>query len=272
MERLVYTIKSKLLAMSFNLPKPSLNSSIEKRIWNLRTTKQASTGCTPFEKHFIRMANTRWKNLISFDDRLDKGKSILSNRRASNWELHDGAEGGYLEEEKDSPSDTEDSLPLAQTLPSTHMTEVRKQSRCLFTSNKVVAGGKLCRRATDRKNEELYFNLVKKDIIDSSDHTITLNNGHILRKSDLAFKGKLLPGPTKIRLNQPSIGHKLYVLSSLAGKRKLSPSKKMLSTGTTQLRQSTSGAGRPTQTSDSPTEAESTQDQFQISSGSSTLT
>ena len=93
--------------MSFELPKPALNSSIEKIIWNLRISKQASIGCTMFEKHFNRTANTRWKNLISYDDHLDKGKSILSSRRASNWEQHDGAENGYLDEEKDSPLDPE---------------------------------------------------------------------------------------------------------------------------------------------------------------------
>ena len=196
-ERLVYTIKPKFLELSFDLPKPSLNSSIGKIILNLRTTKPTPTGCTPFEKHFNWTANTRWKNLIFFDGRLDKGKSILSNRRASNCELHDRAEYGYLDEDKNSPSDPEDSLPLAQRFPSTHTTEGRKQSRSLNTSKNVDAGGKWYRRATNRKNGEPYFNLVKKDIIDSSDHTITLDNGHILRKSDLAFKGKLLPGPQK---------------------------------------------------------------------------
>ena len=105
--------------MSFDLTKPSLNSSIKKIMWNLRITKQAVTGCTTFEKHFNRTANTSWRNLIFFDDRLDKGKTILSNRRAGNWELHDGAEDGYLDEDKDSPSDPEDNLPLAQTIPST---------------------------------------------------------------------------------------------------------------------------------------------------------
>ena len=178
-ERLVYTIKSKFLAMSFDLPKPSLNSSIEIIIWNLRTWKQASTGCTPFEKHFNRTANTRWKNLVSFDDRLDKEKSILSNRRSSNLELHDRPENGYLDENTDSTSDPDDSLPLAQTFPSTPTTEGHKQSPSLNTSKKVVAWGKLYRRATNRKNGETYFNLVKKDIKDSSDHTITLDNGHI---------------------------------------------------------------------------------------------
>ena len=76
---------------------------------------------------------------------------ILSNRRASNWELHDDAEDGFLDENKDSPSDLEDSLPLAQTFSSTPTTEGRKQSRGLNTSRKVVAGGKLYRRATNKK-------------------------------------------------------------------------------------------------------------------------
>ena len=49
------------------------------------------------------------------------------------------------------------------------------------------------RRATNSKNGDPYFNLVKKDIIDCSDYTITLENGHILRKSCLAVKGKFFP-------------------------------------------------------------------------------
>ena len=48
-------------------------------------------GCTPFEKHFNRVANTRWKNRMSNIDHLDKRKAIMSKERATNWELHDGA-------------------------------------------------------------------------------------------------------------------------------------------------------------------------------------
>ena len=93
-ERLGYTIKSKLLAMSFELPKPPLNASIEKIIWNLRISKQSAIGCFPFEKHFNRTANTRLKNHLSDIDHLDKGKDIMSKQRASNWELHDGQKMG----------------------------------------------------------------------------------------------------------------------------------------------------------------------------------
>ena len=156
-------------------------------------------------------------------------------------------------------------MPLAQTITSATIPEGHKQSRGSATKKKLVAGGKLYRRATNRKNEEPYFNLVKKDIIDSSDHTIPLDNDHNLRKSDLAIKGKLLPGPNKIVVNQPSIGHKSNFHSSLAGKRKLSPPKKT----SPQPRQGTSGAGGSTQRSDSQTDVEATKDLIQISSGSS---
>ena len=81
---------------------------------------------------------------------------------------------------------------------------------------------------SNRKNRDPYFNLVKKDIIDSSEHTVTIDNGHVLRKSDLAIKGKILPGPKKIIVNQTPTGHNIH--THLAGKRKLSPPKKAGST------------------------------------------
>ena len=70
-------------------------------------------------------------------------------------------------------------------------------------------------------------------------------------------------------MNQPFIGHKSYVHSSLAGKRKLSPPKKTLVALTPQPRQGTSRADGTTQMSDSRTGIETSQDPIQISSGSS---
>ena len=84
-ERLIYTVKAKLLAMSFNDPKPSLNTAIDKIIWNIRSTKQSSIGCCPFSKHFNRSPNTFWKSLVSHAISLDKGKSILTKDRAQDW-------------------------------------------------------------------------------------------------------------------------------------------------------------------------------------------
>ena len=194
-ERLVYTIKSKLLAMSFELPKMSLIESIAKIIWNLRISKQSAIGCTPFENHFDRVANTRWKNLMSDIDHLDEGKDIMSKDRATNWELHDGAEDGYLDEEKDSTSDPEDNLPLSSTVTLNTNADDNKQASEPLAKRKAVMGGNLYRKVSNKRKP--YFNLVKKDIIDSSEHNITLDNGHVLRKSDLAIKGKILPGPRK---------------------------------------------------------------------------
>ena len=130
--------------MSFELPKPSLNESIEKIIWNLRVSKQSTIGCTPFEKHFNRAANTRWKNLMSDIDHLDKGKAIMSKDRATNWELHDGAEDGYLDEEKDSMSDPEDKLlPLAGTVTTNTNPDDNKQASEPLAKRKAVMGGNL---------------------------------------------------------------------------------------------------------------------------------
>ena len=213
-ERLVYTIKSKVLAMSFELPKPSLNESIEKIIWNLRISKQSAIGCTPFEKHFYRVANTRWKNPMSDIDHLEKGKAIMSKDRATNWELHDGAEDGYLDEEKDSTSDPEDNLPLSRTVTLNTTPDDINQSSKPLAKSKSVMGGNLYRKVSNRKNRDPCFNMVRKDIIDSSEHAITLDNGHVLRKSDLAIKGKIFPGPKKIIVNQTPTGHKLHTHSS----------------------------------------------------------
>ena len=83
--------------MSFNDPKPSLNTAIDKFIWNIRSTKQSSIGCSPFSKQFNRSPNTFWKSLVSHAISLDKGKSILSKNRAQDWGADDAFEDGYLE-------------------------------------------------------------------------------------------------------------------------------------------------------------------------------
>ena len=70
-------------------------------------------------------------------------------------------------------------------------------------------GGNLYKKVSNWKNRDPCFNLVKRDIIDTSEHTITLDNVHVLRKSGLAIKGKILRGPKKIIVNQTPTGHKL---------------------------------------------------------------
>ena len=130
-------------------------------------------------------------------------------------------------------------------------------------------GGNLYRKVSNRKISDPYFNQVQKDIIDSSEHTITLDNGHVLRKSDLAIKVKILPGPKKIIVNQTPTGHKLHTLSSLAGKRKLSPPKTAVSTPAGHSGQGTSRSFNTRAGTGTPTVSAATQDPSRISSGSS---
>ena len=100
-------------------------------------------------------------------DHLDKGKDILSKDRATNWELLDGAEDGYLDEEKDSTSDPEDNVPLSRTVTlNTNQDDIKQGSEPL-AKRKAVMGGNLYRKVSNSKNRYPYINLVKKDIIDS---------------------------------------------------------------------------------------------------------
>ena len=116
--------------MSYELTKLTLVSSIEKIIWNLRITIQPSIN---------RIANTKWKNLISIDNRLDQGKSIKSDRRAKNWELHDGVEDGYEDAVKDSSSDSD--IPLAKISHGSRTTPIPTSHRKQPTFAELTTGG-----------------------------------------------------------------------------------------------------------------------------------
>ena len=206
---------------------------------------------------------------MSNTDHLDKGKAIMSKVRAMNWKLHDGAEDGYLDEEKDSTSDPEENMPLSRTFNLHTTPDVTIRTSEPLEKRKAVMGGNLYRKVSNRKNRDPYFNLVKKDIIDSPEHTVTLDNGHVLRKSDLAIKGKILPGPKKIIVNQTPIGHNLYTDSSLAGKRKLSPPKKAVSSPAGHSVQGTSRTANTRVGTSAPTVRTATQESPRFTSGSS---
>ena len=90
-------------------------------------------------------------------DHLEKGKNIMSKQRASNWELHDGAEDEYLDEEKDNPLDPEDNMPLARTVISIPNQEGIKQAPVSPSKRKAVMGGNIYMRVTNRKNRGSVF-------------------------------------------------------------------------------------------------------------------
>ena len=146
-ERLIYTVKSKLLAMSFNDPKPSLNTAIDKIIWNVFSTKQSSIGCSPFSNYFNRSPNTFWKSLVSHAISLDKGKSILSKYREQDWGADGAFEDGYLEniatDKRGYESDPSD--------------KVDRNLQRAPLSNPFSQGGNWFRRTVNRREGEPYF-------------------------------------------------------------------------------------------------------------------
>ena len=212
-ERLIYTVKAKLLALSFNEPKPSLNTAIDKIIWNIHSTKQSSIGCSPFSKHFNRSPNTFWKPLVSHAISLDKGKSILSKDRAQDWGADDAIEDGYLEniasDKRGYESDPSDKAD-------------RNLQRAPL-SNPFSQGGNWFSKTVNRREGEPYFKPLGRKPLSDTKHTVTLDNGHMIRKSDLAFNKTQPSVPSKFSaVPNPLINH-----HDLAGKRKRnSPSKR----------------------------------------------
>ena len=212
-ERLIYNVKAKLLAMSFNDPKPSLNTAIDKIIWNIRSTKQSSIGCPPFSKHFIRSPNTFWKSLVSHAISLDKKKSILTKDRAQDWGADDAFEDGYLEdraiEERGYESDPAD--------------KVNRNLQRAPLSNPFSQGGNWFRKTVNRREGEPYFKPLGSKPLSDTKHTVTLDNGHVIRKCDLAFN-KIQPAAPMTFSARPN---SLINNNDLAGKRKRkTPSKR----------------------------------------------
>ena len=76
--------------------------------------------------------------LISFDNSLDKGKTILSDQRAKKMELYAGAEDGYLDTDMETQTDSLDNLPLALSHPTTELHRPGKLSR---PTTKLASGG-----------------------------------------------------------------------------------------------------------------------------------
>ena len=92
-----------------------------------------------------------------------------------------------------------------------------------------------------------------------------------MRKSDLAYRVKLLPGPEKIVLKRTPIGQNSTQPSSLAGKRKLSPPKKTFERDHTQLKQGTVKTATTAGPHQATTEVVVIQESPQNTSGSSSL-
>ena len=140
----------------------------------------------------------------------------MAKSRANDWGSNDDTEDGYLDQTKPDNEGyendpTEKSTPVSTRAPLSYP----------FTQ-----GGIWFKKSVNRKEGQPFFKPLNGKILSDSDHTITLNIRHVLRKSDLALKIKQPRAPNKIanRMNT------LVNVDDLAAKRKRhSPAKRLVS-------------------------------------------
>ena len=144
--------------------------------------------------------------MVSHAISLDKGKSILTKDRAQDWGADDAFEDGYLEDraidERGYESDPAD--------------KVDRNLQRAPLSNPFSQGGNWFRKTVNRREGEPYFKPLGSKPLSDTKHTVTLDNGHVIRKSDLAFN-KTQPAAPKTFSARPN---SLINSNDLAGKRK----------------------------------------------------
>ena len=149
--------------------------------------------------------------MVSHAISLDKGKLILSKDRVQDWGARlwrwlsgkqSNGRKGYESDPADKADRNLQRAPLA---------------------NPFSQGGNWFRRTVNRREGEPYFKLLGGKPLSDTKHTVTLDNGHVIRKSDLAFNKIQLSAPTTFS----AIPNSLINNNDLAGKRKRnSPSKR----------------------------------------------
>ena len=168
-KKLVHTVKIKLLAISQEHQKCTLQKAVSKIIWNLRSSYKSKIKCSPFEIHYNRKPNTIWKQLASVKPSIgisDKGKSILSKERANKYELVakknlTPAEKGYDTDYAPSSKTKSDRRPLQSPF-----------------------RGKLLRKTNGNINRDCFCKELSKRNINSSTSTVELSDRKIIRISD----------------------------------------------------------------------------------------
>ena len=183
-EKLVHTVKIKLLAISKEHQKCTLQNAISKITWNLRSSYQSKIKCSPFEIHYNRKPNTIWKQLASGKPSfgiLEKGNSILSKKRAKDWNADDRLEDGY----KDDLVAKKNQTPIEKGYDTDNASSSKiKPNRLPIKS---PFKGKILRKTNGNINRDCFYEELNKRIINSSTSTVELSNGKIIRKSDIAI-------------------------------------------------------------------------------------
>ena len=125
-ERLIRTIKERLLVIAQEHPKPSLEPALLKIIKCLRTVTQQSLNCSPFEAHFGRSPYTIRHNLVKSpsSNNLDwnktllciyKGQKFINRERRHEWDAPDDIEDVDLDENSSSSDDIANAVRYVPT-------------------------------------------------------------------------------------------------------------------------------------------------------------
>ena len=125
-ERLVTTIKERLFVMAQENPKPSSEIALLKIIKCLKTVRQQSLNCSPFEAHFGRSPNTIWHFLVKLPSsrnldwnktllRIEKRQKLMCRDRKHDLDTPVDIEDGYLDEDSSSSDDISNAVRYVPT-------------------------------------------------------------------------------------------------------------------------------------------------------------
>ena len=180
---MVHTVKIKLLSISREHQKCTLQNAVSKIIWNLRSSYQSKIKCSPFEIHYNKKSNTIWKQLASGKHSfgvLDKGKFILSKEQANDWNSDNRLEDGY----KDDLIAKKNQTPIEKGYDTDYASSSKiKSDRIPLQSH---FKGKILRKTNGKINLDCFYKELNKRIINLSTSTVELSDGKIIRKSDIA--------------------------------------------------------------------------------------
>ena len=117
----------------------------------------------------------------------------MSRERRHDWDAPDDVEDGDLDENSSSPDISNAVRYVATSAGSQVKVLSRAEKRDDLGINDSVLNnppGKITvyRKVQERSKSEPFYRELKDEIVRESDHTITLKNGKVLRKSDLAIK------------------------------------------------------------------------------------
>ena len=174
------------------------------------TVAQQSLNCSPFEAHFGRSQNTIWHNLVKTPSSnnldwnktllcIDKGRKLMSRERRQDWDTPDDIEDGDLDDNSSSSDDISNAVRYVRTSAGSPVKVLSRAEKrdALGVKNSALNNppGKTTkyRKVQDRSKSEPFYRELKEEIVRESDHTVTLKNGKLKRKSDLAIKRQLAP-------------------------------------------------------------------------------